>query len=1204
VKIFHHYPKRTINNLKNTPKTLPTPRTVHTMADLTWKERIDKYSYGIDLTAIADPAELDEYVATRAYLYEQEDFMDDSLWCMFQEDFEGFTVDSFQRMRTDSRVRLRKLLLQRGVYIQTHNKALSISQALHASLQEYDQHQWTDQELAETADKVEILSISLRRRLTGESIKVPAVTAVQQPVTPPYGQSQPVHSSPGPTVSPVQPLRPISPTATAGYGPPMAVQPVQTPLRPGPQFFGHPGIPVRPAGGPIPQLSPVQPPVQPLVQPPGQPFVQPNIYTKGVAAVAKVYTDDDKYTGIDDSFDFKLSIFQDICNRSGVPPDAYMAAFPIMLKGLAQAHYYNSSLSTKPYEAACTHIRNFFEGPEYYRKNLAEWNATHLQDLINTHPEKPIGECLRLLIDKLLKLQYGIDVDLRTPKLFANKLVTACQGVPACRIAISDPPGELSTLINKLQSSITAWEKENPRITSASYFTDRRYYHGLQQRRIQPKGRFTARNGPRKAHCYICRKEDCRSWKHTDAERQKAKDNWKGKFNARTGGRFASQSNDKFNQYITIYEDSDDDTDIDDVFESLVIDIEREDRTTPMDDPTPVAGTNDDLIASYHMSIGDLSPANAAVMVEGLATKAFTHFLDPQADIASYVLSASDRYGPDTFMGIVVDTGASTKSTAGYGQFQALQRSIPGLELNTTTQGQVNVQFGVGCASSMGNITVRTPIGNVQFHIVEPNTPFLLCLADMDSLQVYFDNVQDLLVTPIGTVPVVRRFGHAFLLFDSALRSYLVESFDLQPCYLTEIELRRLHRRFGHPSVDRLEKLLDRTGQKDDNTRAVLEHLAKYCHFCQKHGRSPGRFRFTLRDDVEFNYNIIVDIMYISASPILHVVDEATRFQTGRWLDNITAKHTWETLQACWIDTYLGPPDNITTDAGKNFISKEFREYASTFGIRTKAVPVEAHNSIGIVERYHGPIRRIYQIVRMELPDITKEMALQTTFKAINDTAGPDGLIPTLLVFGAYPRMTESSAPAATVAQRTVAINKAMAEVRKLRTERQIIEALRTRNGPRVDGVHDLPINSDVLVWREGNTNQLGHWDGPYKLLTVEGETVTVQIENSPTAFRSTVVKPYFQDQQGDSGPITPNWEGPTPVPASVQPLRPQAGGRRGYGPYGAVSVFQFVYGPCRAVSSLYTYLRPFRPYDCHLRLTISFVYCVPICFKAIAYRK
>jgi hypothetical protein len=31
-------------------------------------------------------------------------------------------------------------------------------------------------------------------------------------------------------------------------------------------------------------------------------------------------------------------------------------------------------------------------------------------------------------------------------------------------------------------------------------------------------------------------------------------------------------------------------------------------------------------------------------------------------------------------------------------------------------------------------------------------------------------------------------------------------------------------------------------------------------------------------------------------------------------------------------------------------------------------------------------------------------------FKAINDTAGPDGLVPTLLVFGAYPRMAELDA--------------------------------------------------------------------------------------------------------------------------------------------------------------------------------------------------
>ena len=156
--------------------------------------------------------------------------------------------------------------------------------------------------------------------------------------------------------------------------------------------------------------------------------------------------------------------------------------------------------------------------------------------------------------------------------------------------------------------------------------------------------------------------------------------------------------------------------------------------------------------------------------------------------------------------------------------------------------------------------------------------------------------------------------------------------------------------------------------------------------------------------------------MYISGAPLLHIVDEGTRFQAGRWLQDISAKHTWDVLRMCWIDSYLRPPDLITYDAGKNFVSKEFKQYATVLGISTKAVPVEAHNSIGIVERYHGPIRRAYQIIITEIPGINKEMGLQMAFKAINDSAGPDGLVPTLLVFRAYPRMVEADAPSPIIA--------------------------------------------------------------------------------------------------------------------------------------------------------------------------------------------
>ena len=93
----------------------------------------------------------------------------------------------------------------------------------------------------------------------------------------------------------------------------------------------------------------------------------------------------------------------------------------------------------------------------------------------------------------------------------------------------------------------------------------------------------------------------------------------------------------------------------------------------------------------------------------------------------------------------------------------------------------------------------------------------------------------------------------------------------------------------------------------------------------------------------------------------------------------------------------------IIYNAGKNFISKEFKQYTVNIGTTIKSVLVKAYNSIGIVKYYHSPLRRIYQIITSKILGIDKDMVLQMAFKAINDFAGLDGLIPTLLIFKAYP---------------------------------------------------------------------------------------------------------------------------------------------------------------------------------------------------------
>ena len=52
--------------------------------------------------------------------------------------------------------------------------------------------------------------------------------------------------------------------------------------------------------------------------------------------------------------------------------------------------------------------------------------------------------------------------------------------------------------------------------------------------------------------------------------------------------------------------------------------------------------------------------------------------------------------------------------------------------------------------------------------------------------------------------------------------------------------------------------------------------------------------------------------------------------------------------------------------------------------------------------------------------------------KAINDTAGPNGLVPILLIFGAYLRMTSADPPSPSIVKRLKAIQDAMRELRSI----------------------------------------------------------------------------------------------------------------------------------------------------------------------------
>jgi hypothetical protein len=84
--------------------------------------------------------------------------------------------------------------------------------------------------------------------------------------------------------------------------------------------------------------------------------------------------------------------------------------------------------------------------------------------------------------------------------------------------------------------------------------------------------------------------------------------------------------------------------------------------------------------------------------------------------------------------------------------------------------------------------------------------------------------------------------------------------------------------------------------------------------------------------------------------------------------------------------------------------------------------------------------------------------------KAVNNTTGPDRLILTLLVYRAYLRISNLDPFAPSVTDRAAVIQKAIAEIVKLRAKQTVNKALYHRNGPDTTLIHNLLLNSEVLI--------------------------------------------------------------------------------------------------------------------------------------------
>jgi hypothetical protein len=96
-----------------------------------------------------------------------------------------------------------------------------------------------------------------------------------------------------------------------------------------------------------------------------------------------------------------------------------------------------------------------------------------------------------------------------------------------------------------------------------------------------------------------------------------------------------------------------------------------------------------------------------------------------------------------------------------------------------------------------------------------------------------------------------------------------------------------------------------------------------------------------------------------------------------------------------------------------------------------------------------------------------KQFVLQIAIKAVNNTAGPDGLVLTLLMFSTYSQMTTTNTSSFTVTEHGKAITKAIKQIVELHAKRQVTNALRQQNSLNISNTLNVLISKDVLVYKE-----------------------------------------------------------------------------------------------------------------------------------------
>lgn len=440
--------------------------------------------------------------------------------------------------------------------------------------------------------------------------------------------------------------------------------------------------------------------------------------------------------------------------------------------------------------------------------------------------------------------------------------------------------------------------------------------------------------------------------------------------------------------------------------------------------------------------------------------------------------------------GACLDTGAQT-TVIGLQQAKAYCKFM-----NITYNLRKNknkYKFGDDKQNSLGALSIKIPIlDKMVIHesvdVVRANVPLLIGLDFLDKYELYVNNVKNILCCSALDiqVPLKRKHGHVYLIWKKC-----------DEILYTRPELLKLLKKFSHLASDKLFNLLKlaRPWETNAETKRILDEIQNMCNTFQRISHAPIRFKVSLPsiEYLKFGDKLSLDLMLLNERAVLHVVDTATRFSAATFLDSNgesygqSVEGLWLAFVQTWCTVYPGYPNRLRTDQGSVFTSIRWKQLTDLNGIELRIFGVQAHSSLEIGERLHEPLRRIYQKIRQDYPNVVPGLVLKVAVKAMNDTIGENGLVPTRLVFGVIPRVPIISTELPTQIERMEILPAAQAEMISIVAERKIMTALTRDIPPAADRVYKT--GEEILVYSENEKKRIG----AFIFIDVKGRMITVQ---------------------------------------------------------------------------------------------------------------